>query len=138
MPEHAGIASLVGTLNDLYKREPALHQLDCDASGFEWVDCTDAESTVIAFVRKAADEADTVLVVANFTPVVRGDYRVGVPFDGRWKEVLNTDAECFGGSGVGNLGGVEAQDTAFHGRPFSLELTLPPLSVLVLRCEADA
>ncbi len=135
VPSHAGIAALVGTLNDLYKREPALHENDCDPKGFEWIDCTDSESTAIAFLRKGRDQNDTVLVVANFTPVVRDDYRVGVPSGGFWSEALNTDAECFGGSGVGNLGGVEATQEPFHGRPFSLSLTLPPLSVLVLRCE---
>ncbi|MFI4881114.1 MAG: 1,4-alpha-glucan branching protein GlgB [Phycisphaerales bacterium JB064] len=132
---HAGIAALVGTLNDLYKREPALHERDCDSKGFEWVDCTDAESTVIAFLRHGKDVNDTVLVVANFTPVVRSGYQVGVPTEGFWKESLNTDAACFGGSGVGNMGGVQTQPKRFHGRPFSLDLTLPPLSVLVLRCE---
>lgn len=135
VPSHAGIAALVGTLNDLYKREPALHELDCDSRGFEWVDCTDAESTVIAFLRRGKHEDDVALVVANFTPVVRSAYRVGVSIGGAWTEVLNTDATCFGGSGVGNMGGVQANEQSFHGRPFSLCLTLPPLSVLVLRCE---
>ncbi|MEQ8845553.1 MAG: 1,4-alpha-glucan branching protein GlgB [Phycisphaerales bacterium] len=138
VPGHAGIAALVGTLNDLYKREPALHERDCDAKGFEWIDCTDTESTVIAFLRHGKSASDTVLVVANFTPVVRSNYRVGVPVGGFWKEALNTDAACFGGSDVGNLGGVQAEAKPFHGRPFSLNLTLPPLAVLVLRCEPGA
>ena len=112
-----------------------MHELDCDSNGFEWVDCTDAESTVIAFLRRGKCEDDAALVVANFTPVVRSDYRVGVPADGTWAEVLNTDAACFGGSGAGNMGGVQAEEETFHGRPFSLNLTLPPLSLLVLRCE---
>ncbi|MCW5757321.1 MAG: 1,4-alpha-glucan branching protein GlgB [Phycisphaeraceae bacterium] len=138
VPHHASIAALVGTLNDLYKREPALHERDCDPRGFEWVDCTDAETTVIAYLRRGVRERDTLLVVANFTPVVREGYRLGVPFPGFWEEALNTDAACFGGSDVGNKGGVTADEKPFHGRPYSLCLTLPPLSVLVLRCERGA
>jgi 1,4-alpha-glucan branching enzyme len=135
VPKHAGIAALVGSLNELYKSQPALHERDCDSRGFEWVDCTDSEDTVIAFLRRGKTPHDTVLVVANFTPVVRHGYRLGVPMGGTWREVLNTDAQCFGGSGVGNLGGVVADETPSHGRPFGVDLTLPPLSVLVLRCE---
>ncbi|GIW74310.1 MAG: hypothetical protein KatS3mg103_0832 [Phycisphaerales bacterium] len=138
VPQHAAVATLVGSLNALYKDEPALHAGDCDPRGFEWVDCTDAQNTVVAYLRRQPGTDRTVLVVANFTPVVRTGYRVGVPSGGLWRELLNTDATCFGGSGVGNLGSVQAEAVACHGRPYSLSLTLPPLAVLVLRGEPTA
>lgn len=130
---HRGLQQWVRDLNELYRREPALHEGDCDPAGFEWVDFHDWEQSVISFLRKAQSSDDVVLVVCNFTPVPRSDYRVGVPRPGFWRELLNSDAREYGGSGHGNLGGVTADPVSFHGRPYSLSLTLPPLSVLFLK-----
>ncbi|MEO1009462.1 MAG: 1,4-alpha-glucan branching protein GlgB [Planctomycetota bacterium] len=136
VPSHAAICDLVASLNRLYADESALHEQDCEPAGFEWVDCSDAENTTLAFLRRGRCEADAVLVVANFTPVVREGYRVGVPAAGFWREILNTDAEPFGGSGVGNLGGLQSESVPSHGRSHSLPLTLPPLAVLALKPDA--
>jgi len=130
---HQGLRQWVRDLNELYRREPALHEGDCDPAGFEWVDFHDWEQSVISFLRKARSCDDVVLVVCNFTPVPRFDYRIGVPRLGFWRELLNSDARAYGGSGHGNLGGVTADPVPFHGRPGSLSLTLPPLSVLFLK-----
>ncbi|HEX9452971.1 MAG TPA: 1,4-alpha-glucan branching protein GlgB [Candidatus Binatia bacterium] len=128
-PAHAGVQRWIGDLNQLYRGEPALHELDCDPGGFEWINCDDAENSVISLIRKGKSTATLVLVVCNFTPVPRSGYRVGAPRAGYWQEALNSDATAYGGSGMGNLGGVEALAAPQHGRPYSLELTLPPLSV---------
>jgi 1,4-alpha-glucan branching enzyme len=130
---HRGLQQWVRDLNALYRREPALHEGDCDPAGFEWVDFHDWEQSVISFLRKALSSDDVVLVVCNFTPVPRFDYRVGVPRPGYWRELLNSDASVYGGAGYGNLGGVEAVPIPFHGRPYSVSLTLPPLGVLFLK-----
>jgi 1,4-alpha-glucan branching enzyme len=131
---HAGIQRWIDDLNRLYRDTPALHELDCDAAGFEWVDANDAVSSVIAFLRRGhADEP--VLVVCNFTPVPRANHRVGVPSGGVWRELLNSDADVYGGSGQGNLSAIEAAPVPFHGRPHSLVLTLPPLAALFLSPE---
>jgi 1,4-alpha-glucan branching enzyme len=130
---HAGLQRLVADLNRLYRQEPALHELDLDPAGFEWVDANDAAASVLSFLRQPRSAKGSVLVVCNFTPVARHDYRVGVPLPGRWAEILNSDAEQYGGSGRGNGGGVEAEPIPHHGRPFSLNLTLPPLGALFLR-----
>jgi 1,4-alpha-glucan branching enzyme len=123
----------VEDLNRLYRTQPGLHELDCTPAGFEWIDCTDAGSSILSFLRKGQSPRDSVLVICNFTPVPRTDYQVGVPHDGFWQEILNSDAEPYGGSGQGNLGGAEATATPFHGRPFSLQLALPPLAILFLK-----
>lgn len=130
---HAGIQRWVRDLNDLYRTEPCLHELDFSSDGFEWVDAGDAAQSVIAFQRTGRNRRDTILVVCNFTPVTRRGYRVGVRERGFWQEVLNSDAREYWGSGEGNLGGVEAQAIPMHGRPYSVVLTLPPLSVLFLK-----
>jgi 1,4-alpha-glucan branching enzyme len=133
-PAHAGLRRCVADLNRLHRAEPALHELDFAGEGFEWIDCADADASVIAFLRKPARRgAPAVLVVCNFTPVPRTGYRLGVPGPGRWEEILNTDAPEYGGSGWGNFGGVDALAEPAHGRPCSVRLTLPPLSVLYLR-----
>ena len=132
---HRGIQRLVSDLNRLYKAEPALHETDCEPAGFEWAEGGDAENSVLAFFRRSACDTRWVLAVMNFTPVVRTGYRVGVPFGGRWAEVLNTDAEVYGGSGEGNMGGLEAEGVEWHGRAWSLPLTLPPLGAVFLRGE---
>ena len=135
-PAHAGIARWVTDNNDRYRRLPALHQLDCDPAGFEWIVADAAEDSVIAFLRKGRDPDDLVLVVANHTPTPRDGYRLGAPRPGFWREELNSDAEVYGGSGWGNLGGVNTEAEPAHGRPFSLSLSLPPLAVLFLSWEA--
>ena len=130
-PAHRGIQALVRDLNGAYTHHPALHQRDCDGSGFSWVDCSDHEHSVVAFLRLASDPRDHLLVICNFTPLVRYDYRIGVPASGRYLELLNTDAQVYGGSGVGNLGAVSTEDVSAHGQPWSLRLTLPPLAALL-------
>jgi len=132
-PEHQGIQRWIKDLNNLYKTEPALHELDFDGAGFEWIDFTDAEQSIISFLRKGRNPEDVILVVCNFTPVPRFNYRIGIPFRGYWKEILNSDSELYGGSNCGNKGGVWAEEISMHGKPYSLSLTLPPLGVLFLK-----
>jgi 1,4-alpha-glucan branching enzyme len=132
-PMHRGVQCLVADLNRLYREVTGLHRADCEAEGFEWLDCDDVEQSVVAYLRRAPGEDAYVAVVCNFTPVVRRNYRVGVPLGGRHIEILNTDAREYGGSGVGNAGSVEAEAVPWHGRPHSLALTLPPLAALLLR-----
>lgn len=135
-PENAGLARWVGDLNRFLRETPALHEGDFDASGFEWVDFKDAEKSVVAFLRKRPGKCpDPVLVVCNFTPVPRFDYRVGVPFPGMWREKLNSDAKEYGGSGLGNLGNVESVPIPFQGFDQSLSLSLPPLAILFMEPE---
>jgi 1,4-alpha-glucan branching enzyme len=135
-PAHAGIARWLEDLNRAYRGEPALHELDCDPAGFEWIDGSDAEYSVVAFLRRGKHLTEPVAVVFNFTPVPRENYRIGVPGRGYWKELLNSDAPEYGGSGLGNFGGVEAAPIPMHGKSHSLTLTLPPLGVLFLKREA--
>jgi 1,4-alpha-glucan branching enzyme len=132
-PSHQGIQRWVKHLNILYKGEPALYENDFTPDGFEWVDCSDWEESIVCFLRKGREEGEALLAVCNFTPVVRHNYRVGVPFGGYWKELLNSDAREYGGSGQGNFGGVEASPVPFHDRYASLSLTLPPLGILFFR-----
>jgi 1,4-alpha-glucan branching enzyme len=132
-PRHAGLQRWMADLNRLYQEEPALHELDCDPAGFEWIDCQDTDNGVLLLLRKARGGAPPVVVALNFTPIRRPGYRVGVPGGGFWWEVLNSDAEDYGGGGEGNLGGQEASAVPAHGRPFSLSLVLPPLSAVFLR-----
>ena len=129
---HRGLHSWMRDLNHFYRAKPALHQRDFEAGGFEWMDYHDAENSVIAFVRHGHDPADLLLVVCNFTPVPRHNYRVGVPRAGWWREVLNSDAWSYGGSGQGNLGGVEADPVACRDQFNSVVLTLPPLGIVFL------
>jgi 1,4-alpha-glucan branching enzyme len=121
----------VRDLNDLLKRRSSLHQLDFDPSGFEWIDFLDAENSVLAFQRKDSAGERTIFI-ANFTPVVRYGYRIGLSASGEYREALNTDATEYGGSGVGNEGRVAAEDVAWHGQPYSAEVVLPPLALFVL------
>ncbi len=130
---HEGVSSWVRDLNALHRREPAMHEMDTDPAGMEWIEANDAEFSVVAFLRRGSSPGSRpVLVVCNFTPIVRSHYLVGVPTGGRWAEVLNSDAEAYGGGGVGNLGGAEAEPPGWHARPFALALTLPPLACLFL------
>ncbi|MEW5803114.1 MAG: 1,4-alpha-glucan branching protein GlgB [bacterium] len=134
-PLHQGVQRWVKDLNRLYAQEPALHELDFSGEGFEWVDFHDAETSVISFLRKGKTTGDLILVICNFTPVVRMNYRVGVPWCGTWKEALNSDAGVYGGSCHGNFGKVDATPIPVQGRPCSVVLTLPPLGVLFLKGE---
>jgi len=130
---HAGLKRFVAQLNRVYRATPALYQLDFSAAGFEWIVADDAQRSVFAFLRKPADGSPPVLVVSNMTPVPRTNYLLGVPLPGLWREVINSDADEFGGAGWGNLGAVEAAPVRSHGRMHSLCLTLPPLSTLILQ-----
>ncbi|MGH9467329.1 MAG: 1,4-alpha-glucan branching protein GlgB [Terriglobales bacterium] len=134
-PFHAGMLRWVGDLNQTYRREPALHQLDFDVRGFQWVDCNDALQSTISWLRFSGG-SEVILVVCNFTPVPRRDYQVGVPRSGLWREILNSDAAEYAGSGIGNLGGVFTTGIPFHGQPDSLRLQLPPLACSFFRSES--
>jgi 1,4-alpha-glucan branching enzyme len=135
-PLHAGIRQWVHDLNELYRSAAGLHELDCDSAGFEWIDCNDSDASVVSLLRKGRADDSAVVVVCNFTPVSRRNYRVGVPRGGLWRERLNSDARDYGGGGVGNMGGVEASPLACHGRPFSLSMELPPLAVVFFTNES--
>jgi 1,4-alpha-glucan branching enzyme len=137
-PLHEQLRTLVRDLNRLYATEPALHEGDVNPEGFEWIDGTDAAHSTIFWVRYNAGKSDAIVVACNFTPVPHYGYRVGVPGPGRYEEILNTDAEVYGGSNVGNLGGVLAEAQPMHYRSHSIALTLPPLGVVFLRRAADA
>jgi 1,4-alpha-glucan branching enzyme len=136
LPEHEGLQRWVADLNHVYRNEPALYEVDFAHDGFEWIDCSDHEASVIAFLRKPKGGGAPVLVACNFTPLPRPNYVLGVPFGGAWREVLNSDAREYGGAGWGNLGGVDAAPVQAHGRPWSLSLTLPPLATVMLKGEA--
>jgi len=131
-PQHQAVQALVRDCNRLYRAERALHERDCEGSGFRWLAVDDAAHSVFAWARFGGDGARPVAVVANFTPVPRTQYRVGLPHGGRWHEILNSDASAFGGSNVGNAGGVTAEPVPSHGLPFSAAVTLPPLGTLWL------
>jgi 1,4-alpha-glucan branching enzyme len=129
---HRGVQSLMRDLNMIYRSVPALHERDTEASGFQWLVADDAENSVIAWARRGENESEVAVVVSNFTPVPHESYRIGVPLPGLYQEVLNTDSEIYGGTNMGNLGGVEAVATESHGQPWSIELTLPPLATVFL------
>jgi 1,4-alpha-glucan branching enzyme len=133
-PDHARLQRWVADLNRVYREQPALHQRDFSGHGFEWIDGNDYENSVLTFVR-IPEEGRPILVACNFTPVVREGYLVGVPLAGAWREILNSDAPVYGGSGVGNLGRVEALPRPWHGRAQSLALRLPPLGVVMFMPE---
>ena len=132
-PNHRGIQRLVKTLNNFYTSEKSMHQIDFDHHGFEWIDFFDRENSVLAFLRRAEDPNDYVIAVCNFTPVVRPGYRIGVPDNLEFKEVFNSDDLSFGGSGVLNDKPLHAEEASYHGRPYSLTLTIPPLAVVYLK-----
>ena len=133
LPFHAGLKHWVKDLNKLYQNEPALYQLDFDPAGFEWIDCNDSLQSTLIFIRKGSSTKDTVIVACNFTPVPRYNYRIGAPNGGVWRELLNSDAREYGGSGQGNLGAVKALPIPSHNFPYSLSLTLPPLATIFLK-----
>ena len=129
-PGHAGLRLLVGDLNRLVREQRALHEMDHEWRGFEWIDFSDVEQSVVSFVRWSHGHDEGILWVFNFTPIVRSLYRVGAPRAGRYAEILNTDSACYGGSGVGNLGSVATDETEAHERPQSIVVTLPPLGAV--------
>jgi 1,4-alpha-glucan branching enzyme len=138
-PRHAGIRRLVADLNTTYRAHPALYAADTRPEGFSWIDANDSANNVASFLRLAPEQPGAELAcVANFAGVPRHNYRVGLPRAGRWREIVNTDAEIYGGSGVGNLGAVTADDHPWHGRPASALLQLPPQGVLWLVPEETA
>jgi len=130
---HAGILRFVRDLNALYRREPPLHELDFDPAGFQWIDCNDNENSVFSFIRRSRAASDLMVVVVNFTPVPREGYRIGVPKPGTYGEVLNSDAEAYGGGNTGNAGAVATEAIPSHGHEQSLRLFLPPLGCLFLK-----
>lgn len=130
---HGGLLRWISDLNRFYRREPALHQRDFDPVGFEWVDCSDSQQSVISLLRKGKEPDDQVLAVCNFTPIPRNNYQIGVPTGGVWTEALNSDSVHYGGSGQGNLGGVLAYPISVHGRSYGLTLTIPPLAVVFFK-----
>jgi 1,4-alpha-glucan branching enzyme len=132
-PPHQGLKMWIGELNRFYVGESAMHETDFEARGFEWVDCNDAQNSVVSFLRKGESSEGIVLAVFNLTPVPHHNYRVGVPRSGMWREMLNSDAKEYGGSGQGNLGSVEASPVRYHGRSNSLNLTLPPLAAVLFK-----
>ncbi len=132
-PEHGGVLAWLRDLNRCHRGEAALHELDFEREGFEWIDCHDSDASVLSFIRHARHGGEIVLVVCNFTPQPRMSYRVGVPRGGYWQEILNSDAPIYGGGGVGNFGGMDAAPVGAHGRLYSLALNLPPLGVVFLK-----
>ncbi|HMP08111.1 MAG TPA: 1,4-alpha-glucan branching protein GlgB, partial [Lacipirellulaceae bacterium] len=132
---HQGIQKLMADLNALYRREKALHEVDFEHTGFEWIDCHNYADSILAYIRRAADPEDFVVVVCNFTPVVRQNYRLGVPNGGWYQELFNSDSAYYGGSNVGNFPGIMAEASESHGRPYSIRMTLPPLSTTVLKLQ---
>jgi len=136
-PMHSGLRLWVGDLNRVLREEKALHEMDFEPGGFSWIDCTDADQSVVSLIRRGRLASDLVVGIFNFTPVPRYNYQVGVPQSGWWRELLNGDAPVYGGSGQGNLGGVEAVPVSMHGHRHSLTLTLPPLAALFLKPDPE-
>jgi 1,4-alpha-glucan branching enzyme len=135
LPRHDGLRRLVQHLNYIYKSEPALWQLDDTYEGFDWIDLHDADNSVVSFLRKSRN-SDIVAFVVNATPVVRYNYRLGVPESGFYREIINTDAETYGGSNVGNLGGVHSEALEWMGRQYSILIHLPPLATVAFKLES--
>ncbi len=132
---HRGLQTLTSDLNAIYRNEPALHQVEFDWHGFEWIDCNDADSSVLSFLRRARDPSDFIVVVANFTPVQRDTYRVGVPEPGFYREIMNTDAQKYSGTNFGNLGGVHAEAIPWNNHQYSINVRMPALGVIYFKHE---
>ncbi|HAJ70738.1 MAG TPA: 1,4-alpha-glucan branching enzyme, partial [Methylophilaceae bacterium] len=128
---HRGIQQLNLDLNQLYRTQKALYELDFDAKGFAWIDCHDADQSIISFIRRGLDHS-FVIIALNFTPVPRYSYRIGVPQAGTYRELFNSDAACYGGSNLSNGIAIVSEDIAWMNQPYSLALTLPPLAGIVL------
>jgi 1,4-alpha-glucan branching enzyme len=129
---HRGLQLMMRDMNHLYKDVPALHEIDFDPAGFQWIDCNDADQSILSFIRRDKN-GGPVVVALNLTPVPRHHYRLGAPVAGHYNEMMNTDAETYGGSNMGNAGGVTAEQQAWMDQPYSIEITLPPLSCVILR-----
>jgi 1,4-alpha-glucan branching enzyme len=136
-PPHRGVQRLIKDLNHLHTTEPALFEVDFEWSGFEWIDANDATGSILSFIRRAKNPDDFVVVICNFTPVVRGDYRVGVPTSGYYREILNSDSAYYEGSDAGNSGGVRAEPIPWHGRPWSIKMKVPPLAAVYFKPQRD-
>jgi 1,4-alpha-glucan branching enzyme len=134
-PRHAGIQRLVDRLNELYRSLPALHELDTETEGFRWLEADDPDGGVIAYQRRGRSPKDIAICVLNTVPIVKHDHLIGAPLHGAWLEVLNTDAQEYGGSGAGNMGRVETRPVPHQGEPHALRLTLPPLGAIILTAE---
>jgi 1,4-alpha-glucan branching enzyme len=132
-PRHKGVQKLVARLNALYRDEPALHRYDCETRGFEWIDDQDYQNNILVWLRKGEEEEEPVVVVCHFADTLRPGYRIGLPAGGRYREIFNSQDPEFAGWGGGNAELLQAEEREHHGRPYSLELTLPPLSVLFLK-----
>ena len=137
-PQHQGIKQIVADLNHMFRELPALHEIDFESSGFEWIDCHDSSQSVLSYLRKSKDGKQLVTCAFNFTPVPRENYRIGVPKPGFYREAMNSDAELYGGSNVGNRGGVHSEPISWMGRANSIPLALPPLAGVVMVLEPDA
>lgn len=132
-PLHSGLQKLVQDLAYLYRDQSALHKLDFSWEGFQWIDCNDALNSIICYLRNSNEAGNSIMVACNFTPIPRINYRIGVPYRGYWKELINSDSIDYGGSGHGNFGGIQSDDSGFHGRPYSLSVTLPPLGAVIFK-----
>ena len=136
-PSHSGLQKWSEDLNHIYRREPALYEIDSDPAGFEWIDCSDSDQSVLTFLRRGKSTGDLILSACNFTPVPRTNYRIGVPRGGYWEEIANSDAGQYWGGNWGNLGGVEASPVLHHGRPWSVSVVLPALSILLFKSKGQ-
>jgi 1,4-alpha-glucan branching enzyme len=136
-PPHRGVQRLLADLNRLHVKEAAFHELDFEWAGFEWLEANDAANSVFSFLRRGKNPDDAIVVVCNFTPVVRNDYRVAVPHAGFYREILNSDSVHYWGSDAGNLGGVQAEPVAWNGKAHSIKLRLPPLAVIYLKLQRE-
>jgi 1,4-alpha-glucan branching enzyme len=130
---HQGLRRWVQDLNHAYQRERSLHEIDFEPAGFRWIDCNDNENSVVSMIRRARDPRDFTVIVANFTPVPRPGYRIGVPEGGWYREMLNSDGEMYGGSNMGNAGGVNAEPLPRHGFDWSISMAVPPLGFVLLK-----
>jgi 1,4-alpha-glucan branching enzyme len=132
---HLGLQRFIKDLNGLYRKYPALHEVDFDHEGFEWIDANDAHNSILSFTRYSAKKEQQVVIVVNFTPVPRYNYRIGVPEDGNWTEIINSDASEYGGSGMGNMGTVESHPVPYHDEDDSINILIPPLAVIMFTKE---
>ena len=121
-------------LNHLYRSEPALYEVDYQWEGFQWIDFSDTQQSLISFIRRGKSHDEALVFVCNFTPVPRQGYRIGVPLLGFYQELLNSDSEIYGGSNIGNRGGVPAEEVSHHGQPYSIMIEFPPLATVVFKC----
>ena len=136
--EHKGIQRLVSDLNHLIQKEPALYENDCDPAGFDWIDGSDIQHSVIAFMRFDAKKKETLIVCCNFTPATLHNYRLGAPYAGTYKEIFNSNSQYYGGTNTGNKGAVTSENIPYHGKPYSVNLLLPPLSTIILKYQGKA